>query len=419
MFIQFTVENFRSIKTSQTLSLIASGSESELTENIIEPQAGFKKSLLRQAAIYGPNAAGKSTLLLALEAFKSIVKISAILRDQRSLPIAPYALDAETVLQPTVFTLTFLVEGIRYQYEVAATEERIWHEELTAWPQGMPQVWFARTAPKEDKETWQIRSGLKGTKQQKEVWKASTRPDSLFLSIAVQLNNSQLKPIFDWITEKLIIVTTGTPNYFPSFHQLDSAIGKERIMTFLSAADVGIDDVMVQERDNIQAGRGAVHRLSIGSQPRKIRSQTLYSIHKINNTESLAFDFSEESDGTRKLLELAGNWLNALENGATLLVDEIDRSLHPHLVQMLVKLFGKQTNPHNAQLIFTTHDTTLLDAKLLRRDQIWFVEKQDSATQVFSLLEFSPRKTEALERGYLLGRYGAIPFIDEFRLKNG
>ena len=121
---------------------------------------------------------------------------------------------------------------------------------------------------------------------------------------------------------------------------------------------------------------------------------------------------TDESDGTRKLFEFVGGWLRALEWGATLFVDELDRSLHPHMTRFLVALFHGHNNAKNAQLVFTTHDTTLLDRELMRRDQIWFVEKDpQSASRFYSLLEYSPRKDEAYERGYLKGRYGAIPFI--------
>lgn len=123
-------------------------------------------------------------------------------------------------------------------------------------------------------------------------------------------------------------------------------------------------------------------------------------------------DISEESDGSRKLFEFTRGWLRALDHGATLFGDELDRSLHPHMTRFLVGLFNGRTNRKDAQLVFATHDTTLLDTELLRRGQIWFVEKDDQrSTRPYSLIEYSPRKDEALERGYLKGRYGAIPFI--------
>jgi AAA15 family ATPase/GTPase len=155
-----------------------------------------------------------------------------------------------------------------------------------------------------------------------------------------------------------------------------------------------------------------------GSAP-KLQTPKSYRVlawHKqTDSAEEVPLDISEESDGTRKVFEFTGGWLHALKHGATLLVDELDRSLHPHMTRFLVGLFHSRSNTHNAQLVFTTHDTTLLDTDLLRRDQIWFVEKDEhQASHLYSLLEYSPRKDEALERGYLKGRYGAIPFIGDF-----
>ncbi|MEJ0007772.1 MAG: ATP-binding protein [Steroidobacteraceae bacterium] len=131
-------------------------------------------------------------------------------------------------------------------------------------------------------------------------------------------------------------------------------------------------------------------------------------------SEDVPFNLNDESDGTRKLFEFAGGWVRALSTGATLFVDELDRSLHPYITRFLVQLFHSSKNTKNAQLIFTTHDTTLLASDLLRRDQIWFLEKNpEQATHLYPLLDYQPRKDEAVERGYLKGRYGAVPAIGE------
>ena len=154
----------------------------------------------------------------------------------------------------------------------------------------------------------------------------------------------------------------------------------------------------------------------MGSLPQAQKLLRVLAWHKrVDSSEEVALDIGDESDGTQKLFEFSGGWLRALEWGATLLVDELDRSLHPHMTRFLVGLFHSRKNEKNAQLVFTTHDTTLLDTELLRRDQIWFVEKdKQGSSSLYSLLEYSPRKDEALERGYLKGRYGAIPFIGSY-----
>jgi AAA15 family ATPase/GTPase len=137
--------------------------------------------------------------------------------------------------------------------------------------------------------------------------------------------------------------------------------------------------------------------------------------HITNNDSTVHFSLEDESEGTKKLFHLTGGWIKSLEGGATLLVDELESSLHPFISKFLVGLFHSSKNINNAQLVFTTHDTNLLDTNLLRRDQIWFVEKNSNkATELYSLLEYKPRKDEVIERGYLKGRYGAIPFVREF-----
>lgn len=145
----------------------------------------------------------------------------------------------------------------------------------------------------------------------------------------------------------------------------------------------------------------------------------LYFMHSSSdNGKAVPLGFKEESAGTRKLFALAGPWLDVLENGFVLFVDELDTSLHPHLVRFLLNMFhNPEANRHNAQLIFTTHDTTILDQRLMRRDQVWFIEKDaENTTRLYPLSDYKPRKGEALQKGYLYGRYGALPFPGELRL---
>jgi hypothetical protein len=227
------------------------------------------------------------------------------------------------------------------------------------------------------------------------------------------------------MTQKLIVLTPGINlNPFLSLELLQQEGGKDQIMRFMQAADVGIDRLELLEEDlppNPSAEALPVGALRInfelglppGSPPPQQKQFRVLAWHKrTDSKEEVPLDFRDESDGTQKLFEFTGGWIRALEWGATLFVDELDRSLHPHMTRFLVSLFCSPGNQKNSQLVFTTHDTTLLDTALLRRDQIWFVEKDgERATRLYSLLEYSPRKDEALERGYLKGRYGAIPFI--------
>jgi hypothetical protein len=406
--------------------LVASAYKTLAAENVVGG-APEKRRLLRQAAIYGANAAGKSNLLLSMEALRSLVLFSADLQEGQPLPwITPFRLNPANGEAPSTFEVIFEEAGVRYHYAVAATATRVFTEWLVAYPQGRPQRWFERRYDaQKNTYDWWFGTSFKGARHQRALWQTSTRSNALFLSTAVKLNNEQLRPVFNWLTQKLIVISPGKVDFNPilSIDLLRNEPDRARMMKFLHAADIGIDRLELQETDGLPPpppGIGpeqwqTMLPLILPVSPKKWAKVVAW--HTGSDGKAVLFDIGEESDGTRKLFEFIGGWIKALDIGATLCVDEIDRSLHPHLTRLLVRLFRSDTNPNNGQLIFTTHDTTLLDPELLRRDQIWFTEKNEAhATTIYSLLDYSPRKNENLERGYLLGRYGAIPFVGDLRL---
>lgn len=428
MLIEFSVGNFRSILTQQKLSMVASADQSMEDDNLLV--SGTEKlRLVRQAVIYGANAAGKSNILMSVEALRNIVMFSAGLQEGQALTwITPFRLDPAVEQMPSTFEIVFESEGTRYHYALGVTNLRVTQEWLVAYPQSRPQRWFERNFDAE-KGTydWWFGPKFSGTRTQKQLWQTSTRSNALFLSTAVQLNNEQLRPVFHWITQKLIVILPGKVDFNPrlSHDLLETPESSARLMKFLRSADIGIDKLELQENDGLPPqlqGIPMEQWLSMlppgptGS-PTQVKWSNVVAWHEGSDGKAVAFDISDESDGTRKLFEFIGGWIKALDTGATLCVDEIDRSLHPHLTRMLVRLFQSELNQNKAQLLFTTHDTTLLDPELLRRDQIWFAEKDEKrATRLYPLLDYSPRKNENLERGYLLGRYGAVPFIGDLRL---
>ncbi len=428
MLIEFSVGNFRSILTQQKLSMVASADQSIEDDNLLASSTE-KFRLVRQAVIYGANAAGKSNILMSIDAMRNTVMFSAGLQEGQPLPwITPFRLDPAVEQEPTTFEVVFESEGTRYHYALGATNLRVTHEWLVAYPQGRPQRWFERSFEAE-KGTydWWFGPKFSGTRTQKKLWQTSTRSNASFLSTAVQLNNEQLRSAFHWITQKLIVIVPGKVDFNPtlSIDLLRTPEGNASVMKFLRSADIGIDKLELQEKDGPPPPPPGVlleHWLSMLPQvfsgtPTQMKWGRVVAWHEGADGKSVAFDMSDESDGTRKLFEFIGGWIKALDSGATLCVDEIDRSLHPHLTRMLVHLFQSELNHNKAQLLFTTHDTTLLDPELLRRDQIWFAEKDDKrATRLYPMLDYSPRKNENLERGYLLGRYGAIPFVGDLRL---
>ena len=420
MLIELSVANYRSIRDRQTLSLVAGPGTEMRAPNVADAPGDL--ALLRVAAIYGPNASGKSNLFKALGALQMMVQKSAIASQLgQPLPLVPFRLEAATEEQPTEFEIHFIAgDRVRYQYGLAATAGQVHEEWLIAYPHGRAQHWFERKRASTGDTVWKFGSYFLGSAAQRKVWRESTRDNALFLSTAVQLNNEQLKSAFQWLTQELIVVASGatTMNPFLSFDLLRSETGARRIMGLLRAADIDIDHLELKEEEMPPLLPG-VARIDIrlpslpGSLQPPVQNKVfhLMSWHKRKDDgEAVAFDLGEESDGTRKLFDYAGGLLQAIDHGATVCIDELDRSLHPHISRFLVELFQHSNNPKNAQLVFSTHDVTLMDQDLLRRDQVWFIEKDArGGSRLYPLLDYSPRKGEALERGYLKGRYGAVP----------
>ena len=433
MLIEFSVTNFRSIEARQTLSMVASADTAHLQRNVTPVQEKDLR-LLRSAAIYGPNASGKSNLLRAVETLRLMVWVSAAGQEGQRLPVVPFLLSKESAGKPSAFEILFIADdGVRYHYACEASPERVYKEWLVAYPHGRPQRWFEREyLPQTNSYTWWFGPNFKGERTERKVWQDFTRSNALFLSTAIQLNNAQLRPAFTWITQRLIVLLPGVGvNFNPALSLNLLQQEKNRIMDFMRAADIGIDRLELKEEElvpappppgpvmpgaarlRIEIGLPPGEGLPSGASPQVPKAYRVMALHKmLDANEEVPLDMSDESDGTRKLFEFVGGWVHAFDWGATLLVDELDRSLHPYLTRFLIEWFNNVANEKNAQLVFTSHDTTLLDTDLLRRDQIWFAEKDErQSTHLYSLLEYSPRKDEALERGYLKGRYGAIPFI--------
>ena len=426
MLIEFRVKNFRSLRDEQVLSMVASSDKELRDTHVVETGLKAVPGLLKSAAIYGANASGKSTVIRALQVMREVVIGSAVrFRPGQALPGQPFRLDSRSVSEPIEFEVTFLRNDVRWQYGFAMTTERIVSEHLLVYKAFKPQRWYERCYDAEtNKDVYEFGPGLKG---QKQVWEAATRPNALFLSTAVQLNSEVLRPVFDWFRTELVIF-----NEYVRIRQeivakmLKDAAWKERLCDFLKAADISLADIQVHTRKlrvkkirDIGREDGLSDVLGDGvhegdALPDEIEQHNFRFLHETENGKAV-FSIQDESSGTRNLLFLGVPVLDILSRGKTLLVDELDTSLHTLLVRQLVRLFNSpRTNTGNAQLIFTTHDTSLLDAEgLFRRDQIWFMEKgADQASSLIALSEYSPRKNEALERGYLMGRYGGIPFLD-------
>lgn len=424
MLIQFSVKNWRSIKDEQTLSLVMASGDELSTSNSFKVDAPATDNLLRSLAIYGPNAAGKSNIFKAMKVMEKVVlESSSKWQTGDAIPVSPFLLDSETENEPSEFEVNLIADGVRYQYGFSATTEQIIEEWLIAFPVGRPQRWFNRAWDYENKVyNWEMGNSLIGKKQ---LWKDSTRENALFLSTAVQLNSQQLKPIYDWFKKTLRTVDSSSSGLGPTFTAsiCEKEQKQKEVLAFLKAADLDIDNVVIESE-----------KFSVKHLPddlpddlkKKIiedmKDNEIFDIKTVHHSAQgklISFDLDDESEGTKKIFSFAGPWLDTLENGYVLFVDELHNNLHPKMVEFLVNLFhSNKTNPKNAQLIFTTHETTILSQDTLRRDQIWFCEKNKTqATQLYPLTDFSPRKgRENLEASYLAGRYGALPYLRDLKL---
>ena len=424
MLVEFRVTNFRSIREEQCLSFVASNDKVHAETHCIVTSKTAVPRLLRSVVVYGANASGKSNLIFALMTMQQLVLNSTrLLEPQYRDQFTPFLLDANSRNEATEFEVTLLLNGLRYQYGFKYNAERICGEWLLVYKANKAQRWYEYHYNSEIGENdWEPFSvHFKGEKKgQRDLWKASTAPRSLFLTQAVQSNSHLLQPLFNWfVTDLIVLPARADFNLGPTLQRLEDQHYKEWVLRLMNAADVHVSDIKVEK----YKGQQIEFKLEPGKPPELHAFDgdlpDIVFCHETENGEKQWFDRRYESYGTQRLLGYAAPLLDAIENGKLIVVDEFDTSLHPLLTRFILRLLHKPELSNNgAQMWMTTHDTSLLDPYLLRRDQIWFVEKKkDQSTELYGLVEFSPRKNEAIERGYLQGRYGAIPFLNEFRFE--
>jgi uncharacterized protein len=415
MLIEFKVKNFRSFKDEYALSLVASPDRTHQLSRVVQTPIRAIPGLLRSVAIYGANASGKSNLIRALQLMRVLVADSATLQVDQKLNVQSFALDMDTKDEPTEFEVTFLVDQVRYQYGFTLKAERILSEWLIVYKTAKPQTWFRREFNlATNKDDYTFGPSLVG---QRNVWQKSTRTNALFLSTAVQLNSEQLRPVFDWLSRMVIFENGATPIFFHTVNYILQN-PQNNIQNLMTAADIGIANIEIVKRKGMT--REFKLDLATGNvdstQQEQDNPTPLFS--HVAPHGNAVFEFQDESEGTQRLFAFAGPLFEIFRDGRVLCVDELDRSLHTLLVRQLVSMFhDPNINTGGAQLIFTTHDTALLDSDIFRRDQIWFTEKNsDQASQLYPLTDFSARKNEAFEKGYLSGRYGGIPILQQLKV---
>lgn len=433
MLIDYTVSNYRSIYEEQSFNMVAVNSYKEMTDtNLIEYKSNM--SLLKSTAIYGPNASGKSTLLESLDVLRGIVLSSFKFDIDDELPVVPFAFAENSKNEPTMFEITFVENEIKYEFELVLNKERVLEEYLTAYPKGQPQAWYSRVYNEiSELYEYEYSSLLRGKKK---TWESTTKKNVLFISTAINLQNdedNQLMPIYNWFKNKLTPVSiNGWSNETTKELCLEKK-SKDAIVHFLQLGGIDIKDINIdiEKRNSLLDAKLenpkfkdifseletlVENELSQEDIARIKRNIKITFVH----SNGMTLDLKEQSDGTKKLFSFASLWLQSLKDGKVLFCDELNDNLHPALVKLLVDLFNDDVfNTNNAQLIFTTHETSILNQEVLRRDQVWFCERDDDlSTKVYPLSDFAPRKDiENIEDSYLTGRYGALPYFKKISYK--
>jgi len=417
MLIEFRAANFLSIKEPQALSMVAAKNKELADTHAFDAPIASREGLklLRSAAIFGANAAGKSNLMAAIDAMRDVVVKSA--SDQvrgDPLPVRPFLLDSKTRNAPSEFEVQFIADGVRYQYGFSATRERVINEWLIAYPHNRAQHWFTREwSVKKRAHQWSFGAFLTG---ERSLWRGATRDNALFLSTAVQLNSRQLQPVYDWFKTNMMFYNDLT--WGGHINSIVEGGNQSKVMNFLKAADFDIDDFQIKEKsfgeDELPDTIPEQTRQAI---VKELKGQKIYKIttvHLDSDGKPVSFNLSQESSGTRKMFAFSSFWITALNSERVVFVDDLHEHLHLELLRFLVKIFHKPRS-NSMQLVFTSHETALLNQKTMRRDQIWFCRKdKHRATVVYPLTDFHPHKgRENLELGYLSGAYGALPYIRE------
>jgi AAA15 family ATPase/GTPase len=422
MLIEFSVSNFKSFRDRQTLSMVASPRLGK-RENVISPRVKGEKlpNLLKVAAIYGPNASGKSSLLSAIDFVRDVVA-KAQHRPDKRLSASHFRFDLDLEKKPSNFEYHFIQKGMRYQYVLSANHSRIIFEELTAFPSGKERLLFKREFIN-DKEVYEFGDTLEGGAQVHEAWRKITSPKSLYLAQAAQNSSedmTQLKIPFSWFDDSCLVIDQNSLQAWSRASRKVLAVVPStaaNLSSFLADVDIPIESISITAAD--ETYQGLLDKTFKGVEDfdafEKDTKTTLTHKSALGEAD---FDFSEESEGTRNLIGFWLPWQTLAMKGKleddnlTLIIDELDSSLHPQIVANIIKRHIAST--HQSQLIFTTHDTHLMNSKILRRDQFWITERdKNAATRLFSIHDFQGREGEDLERRYFAGRYRGLPLTKD------
>ena len=412
MLLRFGVSNHLSIRDFQELSFVAS-SLKDRREGLIPCKAAPGGFVVPAVAIYGANASGKSNLVNALGTMRGMVLESQTrLKPDGGVPRRPFALDPACAGTPSRFEIDFAVDGVLHRYGFESSDAAFESEWLYDFPKSYRRLLFERNGDK-----FRFGRALKGKNA---AIARLTRPNSLYLSAAAQNGHALLTNIFNYFESIHGVRDVSVESWVASLRYAKSD-PDPRIIKLLQEMDTGVMDFRREDVD-IPEGEGKIKELFLDMIKRYGRDRpdvfdwfskptALEFAHRSRDGELVHFPLEWESAGTRRLLVALGPSFQALDKGNLLFVDELDASLHTRAAEAVLNLFcSPETNPRGVQVVATTHDTNLLNAPALRRDQVWFVEKDSGgATRLYPLTDIRTRKGDNVERGYRQGRYGAAP----------
>ena len=417
MLIYLKIKNFRSIKDERVFSMEAS-SIKELNNSVYNVR---DRKLLPVAVFYGANSSGKTNVLLALQKMRRLVLRSVQLNPGDKLDYEPFELNNHTLSEPTMFEVQFISDNTIYRYGFEYDKDIIYKEWLFEKQEKQKEYnLFARVESNFDISKTRFPEGLGK--------ESSTETNRLFISLVAQLKGAKAKLILDWFRNSNVITGLDTEGYEGITIEMlkNNKEGSKQALDFFHHLQLGFNNIVFIERKFSEVVELWSHTDT--ELREKYKDETVIetlTTHNIYNDDKVVVsqrNFSKdkkESEGTKKIIEISGPLFDTLINGKVLFVDELDAKLHPLLTISIVKLFmNKNTNPKGAQLVFATHDTHLLNLSILRRDMIWFAEKDcDESTDIYSLIEFKDenglkvRNDRSIEKDYFNGRYGAIPFM--------
>lgn len=421
VLLSFRAVNARSFRDELEFSMLATRmSERGVVRAVEWREGGAPIDVLPAAGVFGANGSGKSNLLKAMDDMRSCVLHSFRLGDPGGrMPRRPFVLDRARRAEPSEYEVDLVLDGVRHRYGFCIDDEQVLEEWAFHYPRGRPALLFLRTNER-------VEAGSVERQKTRAVQEL-VRPNALFLSAAASANHAALLPLYQWFSRNLVLAEADSRPFRQALttEMLSDGAHRDRVLALLQAADLGVTGAHKQPPDPVmhERMRRAI-RILEGSEgdPDADDGPAFEELgvrltHRGADGEEVHLDAEDESLGTRVWFGLIGPVVQALESGSVFLADELDASLHPALVTALVRLFqDPSTNPRRAQLIFNSHDATLLGDtagdRLLGRDQIWFAEKRsDGSTRLYPLVDLEPRKQEAIGKRYLAGRYGATPVL--------